>query len=135
MIGTGVAAVICRHEFVFILLNLFTEESLLFYKLLINKLLDNYNNTGKVDWFLPDIPCIVYAWWKKSIIHPSACKHIIYTPCPPIHPTLSHCLPKRQITKPPAFPPAHLTHHAPSTALLYSTHPGEEVPINLAVGP
>jgi hypothetical protein len=62
-----VAACTCRHEFVQLLMNLFTEEGLTYYEKMLSWLMAKYNEeTGKkLDWFVLDIGCRLAAWWEK----------------------------------------------------------------------
>ncbi|KAL3145680.1 hypothetical protein ABBQ32_003215 [Trebouxia sp. C0010 RCD-2024] len=65
----GVAGLICRHEFVLVIANLFTEENFAYYDLMLEQLVHEYAAEGRelVCFFL-DIACQFKKYWDR--LHP-----------------------------------------------------------------
>ncbi|CAL8465393.1 g4929 [Coccomyxa elongata] len=63
----GIAAVVCRHEFVLVAVNLFTHENFVYHELLLDKLLRLYDETKgkKLHCFFLDIACQFQACWNR----------------------------------------------------------------------
>lgn len=64
----GVASATCRHEFVMLLMNLFTEESLVYYEQMLLVLQKMYLPEDERDlkYFVLDIGCKLRSWWERT---------------------------------------------------------------------
>lgn len=62
----GLAGLICRHEFVLVVANLFTEENFAYYELMLQQLAEQYASDGRelVCFFL-DIACQFKKYWDR----------------------------------------------------------------------
>lgn len=65
----GLAAIVCRHEFVMVCVNLFTEENFAYYDLMLEHLLAQYpGKDGKqLHCFFLDIACQFKAYWNRCV--------------------------------------------------------------------
>lgn len=63
----GVAAAVCRHEFVLVAANLFTPECFVYYELLLKRLLQDFHPASgrNLRYFFIDIACQFAPWWRR----------------------------------------------------------------------
>ena len=63
----GIAALVCRHEFVMAAVNLFTEENFAYYDIMLDRLLKQYSeeNGKQLICFFLDIACQFKPYWDR----------------------------------------------------------------------
>ena len=64
----GMAAMVCRHEFTMVAVNLFTEENFAYYDLMLTKIQQQYSegNGRQLLCFFLDIACQFKPYWDRS---------------------------------------------------------------------
>ncbi len=67
MCKQGIAAAVCRHEFVLVATNLFTHENFVYYEMIVEELLRLYDTEKgrKLHTFFLDIACQFDSYWKR----------------------------------------------------------------------
>ncbi len=62
----GLAGLVCRHEFVLAMVNLFTEENFAYYDIMLEQLVAKYGTEDRelVCFFL-DIACQFKKYWDR----------------------------------------------------------------------
>lgn len=69
MCSQGIAAAVCRHEFVLVAVNLFTHENFVYYELMLEHLLNMYDTEKgrKLHSFFLDIVCQFDPYWRRCV--------------------------------------------------------------------
>ncbi len=66
----GMAALVCRHEFVMTAVNLFTEENFAYYDIMLADVLQQYSqeNGRRLQCFFLDIACQFKPYWNRCAL-------------------------------------------------------------------